>query len=307
MSRSSSPYRETGASVLYPAVLIGLMVVALHATSLPLAATVLGGVVAIVAALRAILADGRFFSTIFANSVAFYACAMIFVIETAYPDTTDAVGAMGFLLPLCGFFLGAVVFRRRIDALIADGTARRRPPLGRLKGWSGFAAVAGIGPLFVPAGALDADGQTAVYLLSCAILSGLAFAASRPIVVFLIDTGLLFRDFFATVAALVRPAYAFLTFYAVVLILFACLYTIADMISPAANFAIGGVARDIEFLDALYFSIVTLSTVGYGDITPVTTTVRALAAIQVVAGVILLLFGFHAIVGHMAQKTMDRD
>lgn len=305
MTLSSNPYRETGASVLYSAILIGLMVVALHTTSLPLAATVLGGVVAIAAALRAILADGRFFSTIFANSVAFYACAMIFIIETAYPDTTDTVGAMGFLLPLCGFFLGAVVFRRRIDALIADGTARLRPPLGRLKVWAGFAAVVGIVPLFVPAGALDVDGQTVVYLLSCAMLAGLAFAASRPIVVFLIDTGLLFRDFFATVASLARPAYAFLTFYAVVLILFACLYTIADMISPAANFTIGGVARDIEFLDALYFSIVTLSTVGYGDITPVTTTVRALAAVQVVAGVILLLFGFHAIVGHLKVASGD--
>ncbi len=305
MTLSSKLYRETGASILYPAILIGLMVIALHATSLPLAATVLGGVVTITAALRAILADGRFLSVIFANSVAFYACAMIFIIETAYADMSDAAAALGFLLPLCGFFLGGVAFRRRIDALIADGTARLRPPLGRLKGWAGLAAVAGIGPLFIPAGALDADGQTAVYLLSSAILAGLAFGASRPIVVFLIDTGLLFRDFLATVAVLVRPAYAFLTFYAVVLILFACLYTIADMISPAANFLIGGVARDIEFLDALYFSTVTLSTVGYGDITPVTTTVRALAAVQVVAGVVLLLFGFHAIVGHLKQASGD--
>jgi len=48
----------------------------------------------------------------------------------------------------------------------------------------------------------------------------------------------------------------------------------------------------LSFSDTIYFSVITLSTVGYGDITPVGPLVRALATVEVVAGLLLLLFGF---------------
>jgi len=51
----------------------------------------------------------------------------------------------------------------------------------------------------------------------------------------------------------------------------------------------------LRFTDALYFSVITLSTIGYGDIVPVAPMARVLASIQSVAGMLLLLFGFSEI------------
>nr|WP_232474936.1 potassium channel family protein [Roseomonas rubea] len=48
----------------------------------------------------------------------------------------------------------------------------------------------------------------------------------------------------------------------------------------------------LPFPDALYFSLVTQATVGYGDVTPHDDGIRLLTSIQVVAGQVLLLFGF---------------
>ena len=51
----------------------------------------------------------------------------------------------------------------------------------------------------------------------------------------------------------------------------------------------------LSFADALYFSVITIATVGYGDITPSGALVRGLASIEVVLGLLLLLFGFSEI------------
>jgi voltage-gated potassium channel len=48
----------------------------------------------------------------------------------------------------------------------------------------------------------------------------------------------------------------------------------------------------MAFPDALYFSVVTLSTIGYGDVVPVAPAARLLASIQSLMGLLLLLFGF---------------
>jgi hypothetical protein len=44
-----------------------------------------------------------------------------------------------------------------------------------------------------------------------------------------------------------------------------------------------------EPLDSLYYSIVTITTLGYGDYTPVTPTGKALVVLETVAGIVLLI------------------
>jgi hypothetical protein len=81
---------------------------------------------------------------------------------------------------------------------------------------------------------------------------------------------------FATIAA-----------YLLVGVLFAQVYLCLLTWNPASFWLPIGVAdRPIHLLqsDMTYFSLVTLATVGYGDILPVTTTARMLAMIEAVVG-----------------------
>jgi voltage-gated potassium channel len=121
---------------------------------------------------------------------------------------------------------------------------------------------------------------------------------ARDVAIFLIDVGLMFEDFFRRISHLVLPATGFLTFYSMNIIVFACIYRIMDRYSAIQHFRIEGVARDIDFPESLYFSVITLSTVGYGEIVPMSDVARVVAAVQIVLGVMLLLFGFYEIMSY---------
>jgi voltage-gated potassium channel len=60
----------------------------------------------------------------------------------------------------------------------------------------------------------------------------------------------------------------------------------------------------ISFVDALYYSVAAITTVGFGDIAPTSLLVRALTGLEVVCGVLMLLFGFSEI---MRSAGSDRD
>jgi voltage-gated potassium channel len=66
-------------------------------------------------------------------------------------------------------------------------------------------------------------------------------------------------------------------------------------VTGAHQLAFHGTPINISFPDALYFSLVTLSTVGYGDLAPVGPLARLLSGMEVVAGLLLLLFWFSEI------------
>ena len=68
----------------------------------------------------------------------------------------------------------------------------------------------------------------------------------------------------------------------------------------------GSVARVISFSEAIYFSIVTISTVGYGDIVPASNVTRMLASMEVVCGVMLLLFGVSELLEYTREHRRDR-
>ncbi len=87
------------------------------------------------------------------------------------------------------------------------------------------------------------------------------------------------------------PAFAFLTVYSLLVLVFASLFCVLSRFELEPHFRIGTEARPLSFPEALHFSVVTLSTVGYGDIVPITVLARTMAAIEVVLGALLLLFG----------------
>jgi hypothetical protein len=82
---------------------------------------------------------------------------------------------------------------------------------------------------------------------------------------------------------------------------------LAILIGILSTLAIAGaigfmIIEDISFFDALYFTIVTISTVGYGDINPTTTAGKILAIVLVVLGVAIFL----GVVANATQLLLQR-
>jgi voltage-gated potassium channel len=119
----------------------------------------------------------------------------------------------------------------------------------------------------------------------------------------MMDVAMVFEAVAARLDRLVRPMMAFLTFYGLLVVVFACLYRIADLTSRTPQFSLHSEPTRIRFVDSLYYSVATITTVGFGDIVPSSLLVRAITAVEVVTGVLMLLFGFSEI---MRSAGTDR-
>lgn len=236
--------------------------------------------------------DSRFFAIALANYVTVYYCFFVFFLQVNFAGAPTWSHALGFALPLIGFVGGALLRRRSIGMLISDQHLRSRERLPALLSWLLPVSLVGLLAFAVP-GVASTPLESGIALVAAmAAIAVFAFRASRTICVFLIDTGLLFEDFFLRMGTVAVPIFAFVTFYSMIVILFAAFYRILDRLSSEPAFLLGNAPTRIDFLDALYFSVITLSTVGYGDLVPNGDLIRAVACIEVVLGVLLLLFGF---------------
>ncbi len=78
---------------------------------------------------------------------------------------------------------------------------------------------------------------------------------------------------------------AFLLGYGAMVFIFACFYGAAWRYDPVRAFRGIDAFHHPSFADFLYFSVVTMSTVGYGDVIPANALTRTLACIEVVLGI----------------------
>jgi len=253
---------------------------------------VIGGGVAI---FYFLFQGSRFFSISLANFLAVYACIYVFIVETNFLEASDEAGRYGFILPVAAFIAGALLRRREIQDIISEEPRLDAVDLTRGLLWLLPLAVIGMLSFAVPMLAWGSETESLVLLALMALVSLIVFFLSPSIGGFLLLAGQMFEQFFDRVVGLVVPAFAFMTFYSLQVILFACLYRIIDLYVPGNHFNFNGAPHQLAFSDSLYFSIVTMSTLGYGDIAPASQLVRALASIEIVGGVLLLLFGFSEI------------
>ena len=244
----------------------------------------------------------RFFAVAFANSLAAYACVFNLFVEANFRGVGTPVLVAGFALPIVAFCLAAGLRRQRVRAVIEVEQARDDPRLASALTW--LLPVFAIGALTfaLPRLGLGHPALSLAFLASMAAIAATVLFVGPMIAAFLIDTGLLFEAFFGQMSRALVAAFAFLTFYSVLVIVFAALYRVLDLISLVPSFVIAGQARKISFVESLYFSVITMATVGYGDITPLSDLARLIAAVQVVVGILLLLFGFSEILSY----TRDR-
>ena len=78
---------------------------------------------------------------------------------------------------------------------------------------------------------------------------------------------------------------------------------LADRYAAGTHFLFAGEPRDLNFIECLYFSVITLSTVGYGDLVPLSPAVRLIVGAEIICGVLLLLFGFSEIISYTREQT----
>jgi hypothetical protein len=95
--------------------------------------------------------------------------------------------------------------------------------------------------------------------------------------------------------------------YLMIGVLWALMFSALDDLDPDAFAgALSGSAGEWS-LEWLYYSFVTLTTLGYGDILPVSTTARALAYSEAVVGVFYMAMLVAALVGSYAAANTKND
>lgn len=95
-----------------------------------------------------------------------------------------------------------------------------------------------------------------------------------------------------------------LAVYLLIGILFALLYRIVYILRPtefAASIAPG------MFPEFLYFSFTTLTTLGYGDISPVGSISRSLTTLEAITGPVFLTVLVSRLVGHYVSRTPEEE
>jgi voltage-gated potassium channel len=268
-----------------------LVAVATAGISSPLFFAILLSAGLAIAAIQAMFPVSRLFSIAFANLIAVYAAIFSLFVEDVFRGVDPVLLSLGFCLPIVAFVAGCWLRRDQVRTVVAHPAIRsERRMLGAFL-WLFPTFIVGGGVILLSRVA-EPIANSAVVLLGAMVLIGLiVFTVSRDVAIFLVDTGLLFEEFFFRISHLVIPAFAFLTFYSLLVILFGSAYHILSHYASDAHFYVGGTPRVLTFSESIYFSIVTISTVGYGDIVPHSNLARLLASLEVVCGFMLLLFG----------------
>jgi hypothetical protein len=89
-----------------------------------------------------------------------------------------------------------------------------------------------------------------------------------------------------------------LCMYLLIGLFFASVYAVADVVGPDPFFRQVAVARPVDFL---YFSYVTLATVGYGDLTAARDVGRMLAVTEALLGQLFLVTVVALIIGNVGR------
>lgn len=269
----------------------------------------LAAAVFMVTAIHVLFGGGSaFFNVIFANMITIYLCLFTFFVESLFQGLPPRFIAVGFLLPLAGFLGGAIFRRWEIQGIIQSQVYLDEARFIRSFLWLVPIMVVGVLAFILHESHENTPGQLKeFFLMEMSVIAVIAFLASRDFTLMLIDTGVLFGDFFKDNSRLIKPAFAFFIFYSMNIIIFAGIYKTIGHLSTVHHFTVRGVGRDLTFIESLYFSLVTLSTLGYGDIVPVTNGIRLVVGLQTFIGTLLFFFGVHAILGHKWDDPAKKE
>lgn len=266
----------------------------------------LGALVSCVAMFHRLFPGSHFTTIALANFLSVYICIYIFFVTANFASASPWSIRLAYVLPIIAYVFGVWLRRGSIHRLVRHESDTRIHYSPRLFLWLIPVFAFGLATFLVPHQRFDSETISLLLLGSMTMIALLVLAVSRDVTAFLLETGLLFEDFFAQSRALVAPTLAFFTYYSFVVIVFATIYRVVGRIIPGPHFLVVGEARPIDFIESLYFSIITLSTVGYGDLVPASMLVRAIASLQIIFGVWLIIFGFSEVLRYAREHPDHR-
>jgi hypothetical protein len=257
--------------------------------------------------LHLIFPHGLMFALGAANGLAIYASLFVVIGRASFPAAADWSRSVAFLLPVLAFVLACWVRRDVLAgaAGAAGGADLRHFP--RAIRWLVPTGMIGIVSLSMPINRAAPEWQSLALLLAMSGIAVIGAVSVGHIVRLLVDVSAILRRVGRRLQFLAVPIATYVSLFALLSVAFACFYRIADEFSRGEIFILMGQPGRLAFSDALHFSIVTLSTVGYGDIQPADDGIRLLAAIQMILGQLLLLFGFAEIMRSHGSGTRAGD
>jgi hypothetical protein len=120
-------------------------------------------------------------------------------------------------------------------------------------------------------------------------------------------TIIILRSILSSESVTVDTIFGAICVYLLLGITFAEFYTILELAQPG-SFSVASVGASIETFERfIYFSFVTLTTLGYGDIAPVTGPARSLCILEAVIGVMFLATTIARLVGVHASGNPNRE
>jgi fucose 4-O-acetylase-like acetyltransferase len=116
------------------------------------------------------------------------------------------------------------------------------------------------------------------------------------------------RELFRRQAVTTNTILSAIVAYLLIAVAFAALYQILELSEPGSFLGIPEAATAHQLSnEMIYFSLVSLTTMGYGDIVPASSLARPLAALEGVFGALYLAVMIARLVGMHVASGFDRD
>jgi voltage-gated potassium channel len=292
--------------VALPMAFVSLVAAAVAGITSPLFFAIVLSAGVVIVVIRALFPAGRLFPIAFASLIAVYAAIFSLFVEEIFRGIDAAFLVVGFCLPIFFFLVGCWLRRDQVRAVVAHPAIRSERRIMRAVVWLVPVFFVGAAVILLSRTLGTPANMDTLFLGAMLIIGLIVLIVSRDVAIFLVDAGLLFEEFFSRVSRLVIPAFAFITFYSIIVILFASAYRLISVYTPEPHFYVGGAPRALSFSESIYFSIGTISTVGYGDIIPYSSLARVLASLEVFCGIMLLLFGVSELLEYAREHRQDR-
>ncbi|KMY66356.1 hypothetical protein AAU61_18045 [Desulfocarbo indianensis] len=135
----------------------------------------------------------------------------------------------------------------------------------------------------------------------------LAFINDTSSVLFILGcTIILLRHIFQTKEVSINSVFAATSSYLLLALIWSYIYSLIYTLDPQ-SFSMAHQAGPATRIDMIYFSMVTISTLGYGDMTPVAPFARMAASVEAVGGQLYLAVLMAWLVGLSLARRLERQ